>query len=244
MECPARIRAIFAELGIATDLVEARRLPLCAEAAALEVAEIGEDGREYRLTPPAAAAWRRMRDAARADGVTLQIASAFRSVERQAEIVRDKLARGMSLATILSASAPPGYSEHHTGQAIDVTTSGVAAFEPEFASTAAYRWLAGNAARFGFVLSFPPGNRYGYQYEPWHWYYTAGQGGRTMRAYLWISGLVFGAVTLLHILRLAYGWQVQLSGWTVPLALSWAGVIVAGALCAWAFALTRRVSAP
>ena len=59
-----------------------------------------------------------------------------------------------------------------------------------------------------------------------------------MRAYLLVSGLVFGAVTVAHILRLAYGWQAQIGGWTVPLALSWLGVIVAGGLCAWAFKLS------
>ena len=58
-----------------------------------------------------------------------------------------------------------------------------------------------------------------------------------MRAYLWVSGLFFGAVTVLHVLRLAYGWPAQIGSWTVPLALSWIGVIVAGALCAWAFTL-------
>ena len=61
-----------------------------------------------------------------------------------------------------------------------------------------------------------------------------------MRAYLLISGLLFGAVSLLHILRLAYGWPGQIGGWSVPLELSWIGLVVAGALCAWAFALIRR----
>ena len=64
-----------------------------------------------------------------------------------------------------------------------------------------------------------------------------------MRTYLLVTGLVFGAVTLLHILRLAYAWPAQIGGWTVPLELSWFGVVVAGALCAWAFALARRGAA-
>lgn len=172
MQCPERIRAIFAELGISTDLVEARRLPLCAEPEALEVAEIGEDGREYRLTPCAAAAWRSMKAAAAADGVVLELISAFRSIERQVEILKEKIAEGQTVEKILSASAPPGFSEHHTGRAIDIDTDGAAPLEIEFERTPAFAWLAGNAARFGFVLSFPEGNRYGYQYEPWHWFYT------------------------------------------------------------------------
>jgi D-alanyl-D-alanine carboxypeptidase len=103
--------------------------------------------------------------------VVLKIASAFRSIDRQVEILREKLAQGVSLEAILAVSAPPGFSEHHTGCAIDLTTDGVPPLEVEFENTAAFRWLTENAARFGFVLSFPPGNRYGYEYEPWHWCY-------------------------------------------------------------------------
>lgn len=172
MQCPERIRAIFAELGISTDLVETRRLPLCAEAEELEVAEIGADGREYRLTPSAAGAWRRMKQAAAAEGIVLNLISAFRSIDRQVEIVRDKLAEGAKVDDIFSASAPPGYSEHHTGRAVDITSDEAAPLEIEFERTAAFAWLTRNAGSFGFVLSFPEGNRYGYQYEPWHWYHA------------------------------------------------------------------------
>ena len=59
-----------------------------------------------------------------------------------------------------------------------------------------------------------------------------------MRAYLWVSGLLFGIVSLVHILRLALGWTVQIAGAAVPLEVSWIGLVVAGALCAWAFKLS------
>ena len=110
-----------------------------------------------------------MKAAAQADGVAIRIASAFRSVERQAEIVRDKLEQGFSLDSILEVSAPPGYSEHHTGRAIDITTDDTPAFEIEFERTAAFRWLCRRAGEFGFSLSYPQGNPHGYTYEPWHW---------------------------------------------------------------------------
>ena len=177
MQCPPRVRAILAELGIPTDLIETRGLPLCAEPEALELAEVGDDGREYRLTPDAARAWRRMKQAAAGDGVTMKLISAFRSIDRQVEILREKLAEGQTVDEILAASAPPGFSEHHTGRAIDIDTDGVPPLEIEFERTPAFAWLSRNAARFGFVLSFPEGNRYGYQYEPWHWFYTDDAGG-------------------------------------------------------------------
>jgi hypothetical protein len=60
-----------------------------------------------------------------------------------------------------------------------------------------------------------------------------------MRAYLVVSGVLFAAVTLLHLLRLVYGWAAQIGMWTVPLWVSWLGIVVAGALCVWAFALAR-----
>jgi D-alanyl-D-alanine carboxypeptidase len=138
------------------------------------VAEIDESGKEYLLTPAAAKAWQAMQAAALKDGVVIRIASAFRTIDRQAEIVRSKLQSGMSLESILCASAPPGYSEHHSGRAVDVTTEGEQerTLEQEFEQTAAFAWLSGNARRFGYFLSFPRNNRFGYVYEPWHWCFS------------------------------------------------------------------------
>ena len=164
-----KVDSLLASLGIPLDTISARSLVLHPEAAELAVAEIGENGREHLLVPAAARAWTALREAAQADRVAITIVSAFRSVERQAEIVRAKLARGQSIDEILSVSAPPGYSEHHTGRAVDVTTEGVPPLEVEFEGTAAFGWLCGNAERFGFFLSYPRQNPHGYLYEPWHW---------------------------------------------------------------------------
>jgi len=166
-----RVQAILDELRISQGFFDGRALPVQQEALELELAEVGENGREYLLIPAAAAAWRQLRSAAAADGITLRLVSAFRSVDRQAEIVREKLACGISLEAIFATSAPPGYSEHHTGRAVDVTTPGVRALEVEFEATAAFGWLAEHARRFGFVLSYPRDNPNGYVYEPWHWCY-------------------------------------------------------------------------
>jgi D-alanyl-D-alanine carboxypeptidase len=168
------VRAALAEFGIRRELLHARRLPLCAEARRLVVAEIDARGREQRLVAPAAAAWKRMKAAAADAGIALHLVSAFRSFERQCDIVRDKLAAGQSLDEILSVSAPPGYSEHHTGRAIDIGVSPDDPLEEVFERSPAYAWLTTNAARYGYSLSYPRGNRYGYRYEPWHWLHRAG----------------------------------------------------------------------
>ena len=61
-----------------------------------------------------------------------------------------------------------------------------------------------------------------------------------MKAYVLVSGVIFGLVALLHVLRLFMNWPVQLGAWTVPLWLSWIGVAVAGALCIWAIRLAMK----
>jgi D-alanyl-D-alanine carboxypeptidase len=174
-----RVRAALAAFGIPEELVRERGLPLCAEARRLVVAEIDARRREQRLVAPAAAAWKRMKAAAADARVALHLVSAFRSFERQCEIVRDKLAAGQSLDEILAVSAPPGYSEHHTGRAIDIGARPDDPLEEAFERSAAYAWLAANAARYGYFLSYPRGNRYGYRYEPWHWLHRSPSGDRS-----------------------------------------------------------------
>ncbi|MBI5426360.1 MAG: D-alanyl-D-alanine carboxypeptidase family protein [Opitutae bacterium] len=135
------------------------------------VARAHDDGKAIRLTPRAAAAWRRMRDAAAADGLTLLPLSGFRSVARQTKIIRGHLAKGRPLADILRYVAAPGCSEHHTGRAIDIGSPDESAhFEATFDRTKEYRWLRRRAAEFGFTLSYPRNNPHHIGYEPWHWF--------------------------------------------------------------------------
>ncbi len=165
----ADLHTLASELGISLPSVRARGLPGCEEAAELELVEVGADGKEHFLVPDAAKAWQSLRAAALADNVQLSIVSAFRSVERQAEIIRRKLAAGQSIAEILEVCAPPGFSEHHTGRAVDLSGPGSPVLEVQFDQTTAFAWLVKHASTFGFCLSYPAGNQWGYRYEPWHW---------------------------------------------------------------------------
>ena len=167
----ARADAVNAKLGIRASVVRRRKLPLCPDADKLVVVEIGERGRKHRLTPAAARAWKWMKAAAREDGIRLAIVSAFRSFERQVGIIQRKIAEGQSVRQILAFSAPPGYSEHHTGCAVDIGTEGCDELEEIFEASAAFAWLRKNASRFGYFMSYPRGNKHGYRYEPWHWMY-------------------------------------------------------------------------
>lgn len=165
------IQAALDALGIPGELLARRDLPLHRLAAELVTAESAADGAAHLLIPAAAAAWQQLKTAAANDDVVLEIVSAFRGIEEQSAIIRDKLARDMPLETILRLSAAPGYSEHHTGRAVDVNTPGCVAREEPFETTDAFRWLRDNAGRFGFTLSYPRENRAGFIYEPWHWFF-------------------------------------------------------------------------
>lgn len=116
------------------------------------------DGR--LLQAPAAEAWEALQATARAEGVSLMLTSAFRDLRDQQSLFRDRLAGRTSDAGIdaaLRTSAPPGYSKHHTGYAIDVGQAGED--RPGFINTRAYAWLAADdfaqAKAHGFVPSYP-----------------------------------------------------------------------------------------
>lgn len=164
------------EIGIPMDYGVRHRLQIVTDAKELDL--IGTDifGRDQRLHPAAAEAWQEMQGAARQHNIELQLVSGFRSVAYQANLVRRKLDRGESLAQVLRVSAAPGFSEHHSGRAIDLTTPGVTALSPEFADSAAYRWLKSNAGLYGFHETFPKDNRHGLDWEPWHWCFRARPG--------------------------------------------------------------------
>ncbi|WP_211234029.1 M15 family metallopeptidase [Chitinilyticum litopenaei] len=166
----AELLCCYAELDLDPQLPASLGLPVYREAT--ELVELPPDRwqRIPLLTPATRDAWLAMQAAAAADGVTLELISAFRSYRYQAGLIARKLAAGQTLADILRASALPGCSEHHTGRAIDLATDdGMPVLEPQFADTPAFAWLTARAGEFGFVMSFPPDNRWGVMFEPWHW---------------------------------------------------------------------------
>jgi len=78
-------------------------------------------------------------------------------------------------------TAPPKFSEHHTGFAIDFMdlqhTS--VTYNIAFENTAVFKWLQKNACKYGFVMSFPKNNKQNLQYEPWHWRYEGNEYARS-----------------------------------------------------------------
>jgi zinc D-Ala-D-Ala carboxypeptidase len=125
-----------------------------------------EDYRIY-VTRSTREAFVRMAAAASNDGISLIADSGFRSPAFQKKIIRRRLADGQDPAKVLREVAPPGYSQHHTGRALDLVPS-----EARFAHTDTYRWLKNNAARFGFTESYANDTSTPFPWESWHWYYV------------------------------------------------------------------------
>ena len=62
----------------------------------------------------------------------------------------------------------------------------------------------------------------------------------TLKIYSTISGLIFGIVSLMHLLRLLNEWTLQLGPLVAPVWMSWLGMVVAGMLSFWGFRLSRN----
>ncbi len=117
--------------------------------------------------------------AAKADGVRLVFASSYRSYEYQDGLFK-RYAAAHGEAEASRFSARPGTSQHQLGTAID--------FDPideAFDGTKAGAWMAANAGRFGFSLSFPRGMEAvtGYIWESWHFRYITKPGAALERDY-------------------------------------------------------------
>lgn len=168
-----RVDAMDRELGVPGDYADNHLLAPVPEAPELVVAGRDIRGRPVRLVPSAATALQEMIAAAGSENVKLQIVSGYRSANYQADLLRDKLGRGMKIDSALRINAPPGYSEHQGGCAVDLTTPHSVAADEGFARTRAYAWLTQHAGEYGFHLSYPANNPHGIEFEPWHWRFVA-----------------------------------------------------------------------
>ncbi len=126
------------------------------------------DGKQYLLAGVAYENFVRMADAARKDGVSLKVVSAYRTQDYQQRLYNKKI-RTLGARNADDYSAKPGFSEHQTGLAIDINSTKTA-----FVNTAAFKWLESHAHEYGYILRYPKGKKWitGYEYEPWHYRYV------------------------------------------------------------------------
>jgi len=167
-----RINLIHRELGIPENYEYQHDLLLQPEENKLIEIENDIYGRSQRLVLSAANSWKTMKSQALKEGVFINVVSAFRAVDRQKEIIQEKLKAGQSINEILQVCAAPGFSEHHTGRALDLTSTESEPLSEMFENTKAFNWLIENANYYSFSLSYPKDNNVGISYEPWHWAYN------------------------------------------------------------------------
>ena len=134
-----------------------------------------------------------MLEAGKENGIAVQ--SGYRAVSKQDELywrqVNSNLRTGMDDVAAQTAAGQvvkrPGYSEHHTGLAVDLGGNGDFSLTDSFERTAAFAWLKEHCAEYGFILRFPKGKEdiTGVIYEPWHYRYV----GKEAAKYITENGL-------------------------------------------------------
>lgn len=127
---------------------------------------------------------REMWSAAAEDNVQLHMTSTYRDLAEQEQIFNNSVANFVSQGNSQSVAierakqivACPGYSEHHTGLAIDFSINDMER------QVEMWSWLRRNAHRYGFILRYPEGKEHitGFSYEPWHFRYVGRQHAKTM----------------------------------------------------------------
>jgi len=164
-----RLHERLEAVGLDDGYAASSGLALVPEPDWLALAGFDRYRRPLWLHVDSARAWSHMHAAALRDEVILEAISGYRSHDYQLGIFARKRARGDSIEQILRVNAAPGYSEHHSGRALDIGTPGEPAAEESFERTDAFAWLRDNAGGYGFVMSYPRDNPHGIAYEPWHW---------------------------------------------------------------------------
>lgn len=121
---------------------------------------------------------------AESEGLGLKVNSPYRSYYQQQSVFNNWV-RLAGLKQAESFSARAGHSQHQLGTAVDVSAkSSTSPFNQDFGKTSEGIWLAKNAAKYGYVLSYPKGKELitGYSYEPWHWRYIGVENAQKMVA--------------------------------------------------------------
>ena len=134
-----------------------------------------------------------LREAAEEAGNPIGIAAAHRSYYTQGSLYRRRVqTEGVGVAKAKTAKA--GHSEHQLGTTVDFKTAGDLDVDAAWESTPAGKWMAKEAWRYGFVMTYPAGKSRitCYWYEPWHYRYFGVEKARdvhnsdlTVREYLW-----------------------------------------------------------
>ena len=148
--------------------------------------ELIEVDNQQRIDARIEEAWNNWYQAALEAGHRLFFASGYRSIELQEinfnQTVQENLNAGMSEEEAIESAkeylTEPGYSEHHTGLALDIVDEewivAGKGLIPEYETQASQQWLVDTMTDYGFILRYPEGKEEitGILYEPWHFRYV------------------------------------------------------------------------
>ena len=141
------------------------------------------DGKQHLLADVAYEKYVEMWDAAKKEGLSMMVVSAYRTEDYQRNLYNNNVrTSGKVYADNYSARA--GHSEHQTGLAIDLGST-----YTSFEYSAEFRWLQNHAHEYGFILRYPKGKEWitGYAYEPWHYRYV----GTDVAKIIYEEGITF-----------------------------------------------------
>ena len=127
-------------------------------------------------------------NAAKNDGMNLIVTTSYRNYGFQSTLYYNYVNRdGQESADTYSAR--PGYSEHHTGLAVDLSTPSLTNAFTEFIYTDEYKWMQNNCYKYGFIQRYTDENQYitGYQPEAWHYRYV----GKDIAKYIYENNITF-----------------------------------------------------
>lgn len=133
-------------------------------------------------------AYFQLNQAAKEAGFPLVLVSSYRTISYQEQIFRDYLNNWINqgyseeeaLEKVKETSTEPGFSEHHTGLALDIVDENWSNNYPKELLDASYaeslggKWLAEHAREYGFILRYPKGKEQqtSIHFEPWHFRYV------------------------------------------------------------------------
>ena len=60
------------------------------------------------------------------------------------------------------------------------------------------------------------------------------------KTFLVVAGVIFAMVALVHLMRITMGWPIAIGSWSVPMWVSWIGLVVAGTLSFFGLRLAAR----
>lgn len=139
---------------------------------------VSPDCENAQLRKEAAYALTEMFNAAKEEGYTLIINSAYRSYEEQEKVYKEIHDR-YDEVTASSLVAIPGASEHQSGLGVDLTSQSVLddkrnGISSRFGDKPEYKWCIANAHKYGFILRFEEDKAHitGIGNEPWHFRYV------------------------------------------------------------------------